>query len=226
MSGASLVDSALAEDFPVPATTELERCLNRVEYYQPLYGISGFEPPLRSCRDRARAIEVALAPLGKNFCLIDFGSSLGYFPFYFADRGAITTGLDIKPENTAVALAAQRLNRLPATFHTAPLDLNTVQSVGPKQYEAALILSVLHHITHRCSIDYVARIMAELMDRIPVLVLELAHRNEDVNFAWRNSLPPDPLAILSLCHNPEIRLLGHFPSHLSDATRPLYVVNR
>src|ERR1700728_1242790 len=92
-------DSLLAEDLPVPATAELEACLNRVEYYQPLYGIAGFEPPLRGCRDRAVTIAQAMAPLGKNFRLIDFGSSLGYFPFFFADRGAKTSGFDIKPEN-------------------------------------------------------------------------------------------------------------------------------
>jgi len=217
---------ALVEDSPVPTTAELEQCLNRVEYYQPLYGITGFEDPLRSCRDRALAIAAALAPLGENVRLIDFGSSLGYFPFFFADRGLVTTGIDIKPENTAVARATQRLNGLEATFQTGVLDLETVRAISPGEYDVALALSVLHHITHQRGIDYVARLLAELLARIPTLILELAHRDEEVRFAWRNSLPEDPLAILCACPNVHVRILGHFPSHLSATTRPMYLIGR
>jgi hypothetical protein len=226
MSEVRTFDSPLVEDSSILATPELEQCLNRVEYYQPLYGICGFEDPLRLCRDRALAIAAALAPFGKNFRLIDFGSSLGYFPFFFADRGAITTGFDIKPENTAVALATQRLNGLAATFKTLPLDLNTVSAILPGEYDIALILSVLHHITHQRGIDYVAQLLAELLSRIPVLILELAHRYEDVRFAWRNSLPEDPLAILPACRNVQVHTLAHFPTHLSTTTRPLYIITR
>jgi O-antigen chain-terminating methyltransferase len=219
-------NSGLVEDSPVPATPELEQCLNQVEYYQPLYGISGFEDPLRSCRDRALSVAGALQPLGKNFRLIDFGSSLGYFPFFFADRGAISTGLDIKPQNTAVALAAAELNGLQATFKTAALDLETVRGITSGQYDVALLLSVLHHITHQRGIDYVTQLLAELLDRIPTLILELAHRHEDVRFAWRSSLPEDPLAILSACGDIQVQTLAQCPSHLSNARRPLYRVTR
>lgn len=222
----TLLRSSLVEDSPVSATPELEDCLNRVEYYQPLYGITGFECPLRQCRDRALAIEAALAPLGKSFRLIDFGSSLGYFPFFFADRGAIATGIDIRPENTAVALATQRLNGLPTTFKTAALDQGTVAAISPREHDVALILSVLHHITHQRGIDYVAGLLAELLARIPVLILELAHRNEAVGFPWRASLPEDPLAILGACPRVKVQTLGHFPSHLSTATRPLYLITQ
>jgi hypothetical protein len=82
---------ALLENAPVPVTPELVGHLNQVEFCQPLYGVTGLEMPLRGCRDRALAIEDALAN--------DFGSSLGYFPFYFADRGAITTGRDLNAKN-------------------------------------------------------------------------------------------------------------------------------
>jgi len=226
-----MIDSArhprpLVEDSPVAATPVLERCLNQVEPYQPLYGIAGFEAPLRECRDRAIAIEAALVPLGTGFRLIDFGSSLGYFPFYFADRGALATGFDIRPENTAVALATQQLNGLAANFRTAALDLDTVATLAPGDYDVALCLSVLHHLTHRLGLEYVTVLVAELLARIPMLVLELAHRDEAVRFAWRESLPEDPLAILSRCPAATVRLLGEFPSHLSGAVRPMYLVSR
>ena len=220
------VDSNRIEDNPVAATAELEARLNCVEYYQPLYGISGFEAPLRKCRDRAVTIESALAPLGEGFRLVDFGSSLGYFPFYFADRGAIATGMDIKPENTAVAQATAQLNGLDATFRTGALDLETVEAISPGEYDAALLLSILHHITHRQGLDYVRQLLSKLLDRVPNLILELAHRDEDVRFAWRQSLPEDPLEILSACGDVEVRPLANFQSHLSKVTRPMYLVSR
>jgi O-antigen chain-terminating methyltransferase len=216
----------LVEDSPVAVTAELEQCLNRVEYYQPLYGISGLEPPLRACRDRALAIAAALGPPGGSFRLIDFGSSLGYFPFFFADRGAVATGLDINPLNTDVARAAQRLNGLPATFRTAALDLHTVRRIAPGEYDVALVLSVLHHLSYRYGNDYVAELVAALLERVPVAVFELAHRGEPVNCGWRASLPEDPLSILRLSGAIQVSLIGQSQSHLSGAGRPLYLVRR
>lgn len=220
------MESTLVEDRPVAITAELEQLLNGVEYYQPLYGITGIEPPLRPCRDRAERIADALAPLGKHFRLIDFGSSLGYFPFFFADRGAITTGLDIRAANTAVACGTGKLNGLNATFGTAALDPQTIAGIAPGDYDVALILSVLHHITHRHGIDHTAGLLASLLDRVPVLILELALKTEDVKFPWRESLPTDPLAILSACGKVKVRMLGESRSHLSNADRPIFMVTR
>ena len=164
--------------------------------------------------------------MGRRFSLVDFGSSLGYFPFFFADRGAQTTGVDINPENTAVALATQRVNGLSATFKTAPLDLNTVSAISPGEFDVALALSVLHHITLRRGIEYVTQLVAELLARIPILIVELAHRDEDVNFAWRESLPEDPLEIFSACPDIQVHRLGDFSSHLSLSVRPMYLITR
>jgi O-antigen chain-terminating methyltransferase len=230
VSSISRIDShslSLVEESPVPAPPALiEQCFNRVEYYQPLYGVTGIEGPLRSCRDRAVVIEAALDSLGRRFSLVDFGSSLGFFPFFFADRGAQTTGVDINPETTAVAIATQRVNGLSATFKTAPLDLTTVSTISPGQYDVALALTMLHHITLRRGMDNVTQLVAELLARIPTLIVELAHRDEDVSFAWRESLPKDPLEILSVCGNIQIQHLGDFSSYLSSSVRPMYLVKR
>jgi O-antigen chain-terminating methyltransferase len=226
MDGNLALASRLVEESPVPAMPALEQALNRVEYYQPLYGINGFEAPLRGCRDRALAIAAELGHVQADVRLVDFGSSLGYFPFFFADRGAVTTGFDINPRNTAVALATKRLNGLTATFKTAALDLELVRGILPGQYDVTLILSVLHHITHQKGIDYVTQLVSELLERIPTLVLELAHRNETVQFPWQRSLPEDPLEILSASPDVQVKLLGHFPTHLSRSTRPMYLITR
>ncbi len=43
------MESTLVEDRPVAITAELEQLLNGVEYYQPLYGITGRSGlPMRS----------------------------------------------------------------------------------------------------------------------------------------------------------------------------------
>lgn len=218
--------SGRVEDAPVAAPPELiVQCYSRVEYYQPLYGVTGLDEPLRGCRDRALAIEAALAHLAKPFSLVDFGSSLGYFPFFFADRGAIATGININPENTAMALAVQKVNGLPAQFGTAPLDLETVSVIRPGKFDVALILSVLHHINRQHGLAYVQRLLADLLARIPNLVLELAHRDEKVDFAWRAALPEEPLEVLAACGPVRVLPLAHSRSHLSESTRPLYLVS-
>jgi O-antigen chain-terminating methyltransferase len=218
--------SGLVEAAPVAAPPELiVQCYSRVEFYQPLYGVTGLDQPLRGCRDRALAIEAALKPLAKPIRLVDFGSSLGYFPFFFADRGALATGIDINPENTAMALATQKVNGLPAQFRTAPLDLETIAAIAPGEYDVALILSVLHHINLKRGIQYVQQLLAALLARVPTLVLELAHRDEKVGFAWRAALPENPLDVLAACGAPRVQVLARSQSHLSDSTRPLYLVS-
>ena len=76
------------------------------------------------------AIADEIGPAAADCRLVDFGSSLGYFPFFFADRGAIATGIDLSPGNIAVALATQRLNGLQANFQTAALNLPLVRGIA------------------------------------------------------------------------------------------------
>jgi hypothetical protein len=56
------------------------------------------------------------------------------------------------------------------------------------------------------------------------LVLELAHRDEKVGFSWRAALPEDPLEVLAACGKVRVETLARSQSHLSDSTRPLYLV--
>ena len=223
----TLAPPGRVESHPVAATAALaDQYFSTIENYQPLYGITEVIPPLRHCRDRATAIEAALPLRTNGLRLIDFGSSLGYFPFYFSDRGGVATGWDINPKNIKMSLACQQLNGLPATFDATPLSLESAQGIAPNTYDVALILSVLHHIGHQNGLDYVQALMKTLLERIPVLVLELAHREEGVQYPWRMSLPKDPLAILATCPAFHVTRLGDFPSHLSDSTRPLFLVER
>lgn len=219
---------ALRENAPILLSAEqireLKPLIKQVEYYQPLYGLQIAPKPLRSCRDRAQAIAAELQPLGPHLRLIDFGSSLGYFVFYFADRGVQAEGIDSRPHNVAAAQAVRHINGLKCSLNCARLTLDYVRTIPPGHYDAALILSVLHHITHQHGLAYTTSLVAELMTRIPTLILELAHRDEQVTFAWRESQPQDPLDVLSKCQNMKLKKLGDFDTHLSNIRRPLWLV--
>jgi hypothetical protein len=207
-------------------TLELKQVIKHVEYYQPLYGIQVTPKPLRSCRDRAEVIAAAMETLDGERRLIDFGSSLGYFVFYFADRGVVAEGLECGPANVAVAETVRRINGLDCSFHCAELTLEYVRDLPAGKYEVGLILSVLHHIVHQHGLAYAAELMAELIERIPMLIVELAHREEPVNFAWRDSQPADPLAVLSACRNIRMKKLGEFETHLSHVRRALWCIEK
>lgn len=211
---------------PKPVSPELLERLPAVEYYQPLYGVIDPGKPVRPCRDRAEAIERALAPLGRNIKLIEFGSSLGFFPFYFADRGIQTHGWDFRPQNVAVAEAVQRLNGLPVAFETKALTIDSAREIPPGAFDVALIMSVLHHVVHERGLEYVQELLATVLERIPTLVLEIALRHEEVKFPWRDSQPEDPLALLARCPNAKVRKIGEFKTHLSPVLRPTYLVQR
>lgn len=202
----------------------LKPYLRRVEYYQPLYGIEIEPRPLRKCDDRARVIGAELGRQGRPLRVIDWGCSLGYFVFYLSDRGHLAEGVDYLPQNVAAAQAIGRLIGLSCPFYAAELSLESVRAVPAGRFDAGLVLSVLHHVIHARGLGYAAQVVAELLERIPMLVLELAHRDEPVECPWHGSLPGDPLEVLRECRSPQLRLLGEFPTHLSEVRRPLWVV--
>jgi O-antigen chain-terminating methyltransferase len=220
----------LREESPITLssqqTMELKQVIRRVEYYQPLYGLRIDPKPLRGCRDRAEAIRAAVGPLGPELRLVDFGSALGYFVFYFADRGVQAEGVESGENNVAVAETVRRINGLPCSFRCAELSVEYVRGLSAGRYDVGMILSVLHHITHLRGLAYVQELLGELLERVPVLILELAHRDEDVRYAWRESLPEDPLAVLAACRNVRTEKLGEFETHLSAVRRGLWRVDR
>jgi SAM-dependent methyltransferase len=221
-------DECCREDFPVilsaAQTWELKQVIKHVEYYQPLYGLQIDPKPLRSCRDRAEAIAGAIGPLSPGMRLVDFGCSLGYFVFYFADRGIHAQGIDLSASNVAVAQTVRRINRLSCSLSCAQLTLEYVRTIPVGRYNVGLLLSILHHIIHREGLEYARELVGELSRRIPVLVLEMAHREEQVSCDWRNSLPEDPLEVLSSCQNVHLQKLGEFETHLSPVPRPLWLL--
>lgn len=205
----------------------LRTLVSRVEPYQPLYGIGGIiDQPARTSADRARAIESAMSGVrGKR--ILDVGASFGYMSYYFADRAAVVTGWEANPQNTEVARQVGAVNGLRATFLTKELNLENARTIEPGSFDCAFVLAVFHHIIHFQGLEAAQQIMAELIDRIPVVFLELAARGEDADLFWDAAQPEDPLTLLDLVRDRvQIDCLGVFDTHLSDRQRPLYRVSR
>lgn len=207
--------------------TVLRRLLAQVEPYQPIYGLAGLVPePARASADRARAIEAGMSGV-RGRRVLDIGSSLGYMSFYFADRGARVTGWEYNAANTEVARQVGAVTGIPVTFVTKELTLDTVRSIEPGAYDYAFVLAVFHHIIHFQGLEAAQQILAELLDRVPVVFLELASKGEDPDLFWDAAQPEDPLTLLDLVRDrSDLTRLGTFGTHLSAHPRPLYRLAR
>lgn len=209
----------------------LKNYLNQVEYYQPIYKVSNVllernERISRVSQDRAERIWFDCDQNVIQLSFLDVGCSLGYFSFYLADRGAYVFGIDLNPSNIAVCEAAKKINNVEnAHFTLASFDLDYIAEIPLNKFQGVLLLSVLHHVIHARGIEYVKKMMALLISKIPVIYFEGALKDEEVSFAWRETLPEDVLEIFSGIANLRIEQLGVYSTHLSNIKRPLFRVS-
>lgn len=201
--------------------------IKKVEYYQPLYDLSFFKNqiPKRMCHDRADAILQALNAYGRNARLLDVGCSLGYFSFFFSERGYRVTGIDASRDNIEICQFQNRQSGRSVQFSVSDFSNAFIETHG-KQFDVVIILSVLHHLIAQDGLFAVQQMMAKLLETTPILVVELALKSEEVDFPWKASLPDNALAIFDLCTDLTIENHGYFNTHLSAVRRPLYLVRK
>jgi len=204
---------------------QLKRLASEVEPYQPAYGITGvIESPARGSNERARAIANWLQPVAGQR-ILDIGSSLGYFSFYYADRGAGVEGWENNPKNAEVAKRIGELNGISVNFKSKEFNQETVLTIQPGEFDTALVLSVFHHIIYFHGLKYTQELVKELLDRVPVLIVELAKKGENSKLRWNKAQPKNELDIFELVKdNVTIKKIGDFHNHLSKNTRPIYVI--
>lgn len=204
----------------------LKEMIKEVEPYQPTYGIIGVleQAPQRTSEDRCRTVEAYFGKVaGKH--ILDIGSSLGYMCYFFADRGAITEGWEYNPKNAEVSRLIGNINGIPTTIKTKAFDKNSIDTIERGKFDVVTIFSVLHHIIHYHGLEYTQRLMQTLLDKVPVLIVELARKGEDPALFWDETQPEDELAIFELIKDKiTIEKIGDFPTHLSSKRRPLYVI--
>jgi len=197
----------------------------KVEPYQPAYNVSGvIEGVKRDSVDRCVAIEQAIQPIvGKR--ILDIGSSLGYVSFYLADRGALVEGWEYNVDNTEVARLIGEINGIDVDFKVKELNHDTADAIPPGRFDVVLVLNVFHHITYYHGLEYTKQLVQKIMDRIPVAIVELAKKGEDKNLFWDAAQPDDETEIFDLIKDEiVIKKIGDLKNHLSNKTRPLYLV--
>ncbi len=212
----------------------IEEALLHAEAYQPLYGLEGLgigsDTVSRSnSRQRAAAVLQALGDDIHGLRVVDVGSSLGYVSSYLADRGAAVEGWDFRAANTEVAKLVNEANKVDnVKFVTKELTLEVLRGIPPGRIDAMVILSVLHHTVMYNGLEYTQDLMCELLDRIPVLIVELAEKGEDKTLEWDASQPEDALAVFDKAKKLGITIeeIGRHETHLSGHKRPLYKIYR
>ena len=207
--------------------------LNKLSFYQPLYGIK--LPDIFSKRVsqrgdssklRATTIEDYLKEdiKLKSLNILDVGSNMGYMDLYFGALGSKTHGIDYNADNIEMSRLIAKINKLQnVKFDVSEFTAEYVENMD-YSYDVAFLFSMLHHIIPFKGIEYTQDLMVNLLNKVPLVFVELAIAEEKVDMPWKHSLPKDPLEIFAKCKGCKIELLGHFDSYLSEVKRPLYVV--
>ncbi len=221
---------------PEEPVQELLESLKKVEYYQPLYNIKFpiayefFNQVKREDTSKKRA-ETVYSYLKeemkfKKLHILDVGSNLGYMSLFMGDRDGVVLGLDTNLDHINISRILAKLNNLPnVNFDLEEFNPEYISRMD-NSYDVVFIFSVLHHVTLAYGLEYTQNLMVKILDKVPLLFVELAIAEEKVNFPWRAALPADPLAIFAKCTDCQVEILGYFDTHLSDVKRPLYVIKK
>lgn len=205
------------------AVEELAQKLRHVENYQPVYGLRDLvDTPARGSEDRCGVILDKLGDVS-GMKILDIGSSLGYISFFLADRGAIVQGWEASPQNAEVARLIGRINGVPVDFLTRELNKEAANQLKPDCFDAVIVLSVFHHIIRFQGLEATQQMVRTLLEKIPVMIVELARKGEDPKLPWDKSQPEDELEIFAGL-DVKITKIGSFGNHLSSKERPLYMV--
>jgi O-antigen chain-terminating methyltransferase len=204
----------------------LRLAYGKVEPYQPLYGVTGLGEPQRESKDRGEAILSYFENSVAGMRFLDIGCYFGYLSFYLADRGAKATGWDYWDTNIEVCNRLKDINGLNADFSLETFSPESIEKIQKNEYDVALIFSVLHWTVHEKGLEYVQDALKKLMDRIPVLVVELAQKGEGKDYFWDKAAPARDLDIFNKVEDINIEKIGEFPTHLSEVKRPIYVISK
>jgi len=151
---------------------------------------------------------------------------MGYISLFFASRGATVTGIDNNPNQITFCKALANYHKLNATFRNADFDKSLCSSLAEGQYDVIFLFSVLHHVVVKYGLQVTQEMMSSLLDVADVLFVELAQKNENVSFTWKDKLPDRDLAIFDGLADVQIEKLGEFPALNGVVSRPMYKVWR
>ncbi len=207
----------------------LKAAFANVDQYQPVYRLEDAfrdRPVSRTCTDRCILLDRELAPDIPNLRILDVGCSMGYLSLYFAERGAVVHGIDMRPENVVFCSELAKVHAIPARFTVDAFTPDFCAALPEGRYDVVFLFSVLHHVITQHGLPAVQAMMATLLDRTDMLFVELARPSEDVPFGWKEHIPANELDIFASAGEIEIEHLGDFPALGAITVRPLYRVRR
>jgi O-antigen chain-terminating methyltransferase len=196
------------------------------EIYQPIYGRPSLAGSRSGDDSRVELLLQVAAPLSAHLerplRVLDLGSAQGYLAFRLAEHSHQVTGIDYQPMNVAVsrAIAAEHPDLDVRFIEGDVVDVASLVDLG--EFDLLAGFSVLHHVAHRDGHDLAIGLVAQLADKIPHAVFEMAVAGEQMY--WAGALPTDPRITLS--PYPFIRELGRTPTHLGEIRRPVLYCSR
>jgi len=192
------------------------------ECYQPIYGHAelGINSS-RNCNDRLSKIEgifISLKEkLGRPLRLLDLGCAQGFFTFNLAKHCTVVTGIDFLDKNIALCEALAKENDFSHVKFKEDKIQNVIDNLNYDEYDIVLGFSVFHHICDADGYLSTKEKINKLANLTQIVMLELAVKEEGLY--WGRNLPDNPLDIIDDIGYYDI--LGQYPTHLSDVSRPL-----
>lgn len=210
------------------ALAELKMLVDALpEVYQPIFGYPEYSGEAsRETNDRLEdivsAYDALAEKLGRPLRVLDLGCAQGYISFTLAARGAQVLGVDFLPENIELCKKLSSLNPELSVDFTLSSVQEFVGSLENGHYDLVLLLSVIHHVFFHDSPEVAEKSVAKILIKSPVLLAELAVREEPLY--WAESLPEHPENIFGEAKF--VRKLRETGTHLSSVKRPLYFASR
>jgi O-antigen chain-terminating methyltransferase len=196
------------------------------ECYQLIYGHPELEiETSRNCNDRLVIIDGLVQKLREKLDrplrLLDLGCAQGFFSLSLAKYCSKVKGIDFLDKNIELCTAlAEEFSFENVEFQQNTVQ-NVIQSLDFDQYDLVLGFSIFHHVCHSDGFESAKKQINVLANKAPVLLLELAVKEEGLY--WAESLPEKPELILDdIAFN---RILGKFGTHLTNVTRPLFIAS-
>jgi len=207
--------------------TRVREAYDRVDAYQPVYGLeSEFNDikDARACLRRCELLEQHLGPDVRANRILDVGCALGYMAFYFAERGARVTAIDRDTNNVAFCRVLSKALNIPARFNLEALSPAFCDRLEEGSYDAVFIFSVLHHVLNEYGQDATRAMLSAVVTKSDRVYVELAQKAEMVEHKWRDRIPANDLDLLGGLG--DVEKVGEFPGIDGITNRPLYCIAR
>ena len=197
--------------------------------YQPVFGGRGSKETTRICDDRWKVMEPVISD--RKGAFLDIGCNIGYFSFNAAEVGCFSYGVEANDFNITCCNAiksSMRVNN--CQFIKGLVDDRFVQQMP--SFDTVLNLSVFHHWVKAYGADGAQNMMRLLAQKCSTLIFETG-QSDEVNTKWAEQLtfmgdnPKEWIEefLLDIGFT-DVKVIGTFPTGLTDVDRYLFVATK